>query len=211
MRRSIESLKWFAQTIAQSPQRPLAMPSLLQCLAAANACAEEAIVGIGTLGNHTNSRSLVCGMGYLRTPQNLDILNKTNASIYSIIRDAGTICIAPMHAPHHRPQPSTPASSHRNREHGHGSIPQQALHNEMAAQQFFKLIASWSHAQGIALMPTHIAGKKNVWADESSRDNLRRFAHRREERIRFARSGKCLSLHPPTAQWREEHRTAAQR
>ena len=47
-------------------------------------------------------------------------------------------------------------------------------------------------------MPTRIPGKKNVWADELSRDNLTRFAHRRQERLRFspaslARSGKCLT------------------
>ena len=79
---------------------------------------------------------------------------------------------------------------------------------------FLSLIASWSHAHGIALMPSHIPGKKNVWADELSRDNLKRFAHRRQERLRFspaslARSGKCLTLHPPAARWRDEHIAAA--
>ena len=43
----MESLKWFASTVSQSPQRPLAMPSTLQCLAAADACAEDTKVGIG--------------------------------------------------------------------------------------------------------------------------------------------------------------------
>ena len=57
-------------------------------------------------------------------------------------------------------------------------------------------------------------GQKNVWADELSRDNLKRFAHRRQERLRFspdslARSGKCLTLHPPAARWRDEHIAAA--
>ena len=46
-RESAESLKWFASTISHSPQRPLAMPSTLQCLAAADACAENTKVGIG--------------------------------------------------------------------------------------------------------------------------------------------------------------------
>ena len=63
-------------------------------------------------------------------------------------------------------------------------------------------------------MPSHIPGTKNVWADDLSRDNLKRFAHRRRERLRFspdslARSGKCLTLHPPDARWREEHIAAA--
>ena len=46
-RESVESLEWFASTISQSPQRPLAMPSTLQRLAAADACAEDTKVGIG--------------------------------------------------------------------------------------------------------------------------------------------------------------------
>ena len=35
---------------------------------------------------------------------------------------------------------------------------------------FLQLIAAWSHAQGIALQPSHIPGKKNTWADDLSRD-----------------------------------------
>ena len=40
-RESVESLHWLAQTLAQSPERPMCMPTLLQCLAAADACAED--------------------------------------------------------------------------------------------------------------------------------------------------------------------------
>ena len=66
----------------------------------------------------------------------------------------------------------------------------------------------------MALMPTHIPGKKNEWADDLSRDRLTRFATRRKDRLRLtptslARSGKCLSLHPADADWREEHIAAA--
>ena len=79
---------------------------------------------------------------------------------------------------------------------------------------FLQLIAAWSHAQGIALQPSHIPGKKNTWADDLSRDKLDRFAHRRSERIRFtpsslARPPQALTLHPPTAKWRAEHLEAA--
>ena len=45
-RESTESLKWFIHTL-HPPQRPLATPELLQCLAAADACAEGQQVGIG--------------------------------------------------------------------------------------------------------------------------------------------------------------------
>ena len=33
---------------------------------------------------------------------------------------------------------------------------------------FLRLIASWEHARGINIQPTHIPGKKNTWADELS-------------------------------------------
>ena len=54
----------------------------------------------------------------------------------------------------------------------------------------------------------------NVWTDELSRQNLKKFAHRRHERLRFspeslARSGKCLTLNAPAARWREKHIAAA--
>ena len=50
---------------------------------------------------------------------------------------------------------------------------------------FLQLIAAWSHAQGIALQPSHIPGKKNTWADDLSCDRPDRFAFRRSERNRF--------------------------
>ena len=81
---------------------------------------------------------------------------------------------------------------------------------------FLKLIASWSHAHGVALQPTHIPGKKNTWADELSRDQLSRFRNRRHERIRFSPARLAtgahsieLQLHPIEARWRDEHRLAA--
>ena len=45
-RESVESLKWFATVLGNTPERPLAMEELFQCLAAADACAEGTI-GIG--------------------------------------------------------------------------------------------------------------------------------------------------------------------
>ena len=46
-RESTESLKWFIHTLGHSPQRPLALSDMLQCLAAADACAKGQTVGIG--------------------------------------------------------------------------------------------------------------------------------------------------------------------
>ena len=40
---------------------------------------------------------------------------------------------------------------------------------------FLRLVASWSHAHSVLLLVSHVSEKKNVWADELSRDRLERF------------------------------------
>ena len=72
---------------------------------------------------------------------------------------------------------------------------------------FLRLVASWSHARSVALLVSHVSGKKNVWADELSRDKLDRFRSRPLARFSFSLKELCqpesITLHPPQARWRE--------
>ena len=214
-RESVESLSWLAQTLAQSPERPMAMPNLLHCLAAADACAEGSTVGIG---------------GWVITPTALawfaetwDITQIRQA--WPFLTKGAQAYIASFET---LAQFALLQCTHRITGHGHLQVLVPTGTDNTATEaglnklfttkwplsHFLQLIAAWSHAQGIALQPSHIPGKKNTWADDLSRDRLDRFAHRRSERIRFtpsslARPPQALTLHPPTAKWREEHLEAA--
>ena len=69
---------------------------------------------------------------------------------------------------------------------------------------FLKLVASWSARRNVHLAVSHLAGEKNVWADELSRSKLHRFAHRTADRERIpldmlARPQGVVTLHPPHA------------
>ena len=66
---------------------------------------------------------------------------------------------------------------------------------------------SWSHAHSVALLVSHVSGKKTVWADELSRDKLDRFRSRPLARFSFSLRQLCqpegITLHPPHARRRE--------
>ena len=214
-RESVESLKWFASTISQSPQRPLAMPSTLQCLAAADACAEENMVGIGGwvitptavawFAEMWDISELRRTWNFLTKPAQAYIASFETLAQFALLQSTYHVSghsHLHIHVPTGTDNTATEAGLNK------------LFTTKWPLCHFLRLIASWSHAHGIALLPSHIPGKKNVWADELSRDNLKRFAHRRHERLRFspesrARSGKCLTLHPPAARWRDEHIAAA--
>ena len=71
---------------------------------------------------------------------------------------------------------------------------------------FLKLVADWAHRHSVQLAVSHLAGEKNVWADELSRNRMHRFQHRMHERVRIplqmlAERCHCIHLHPPDAFW----------
>ena len=68
---------------------------------------------------------------------------------------------------------------------------------------FLKLVASWSARRNVHLAVSHLAGEKNVWADELSRSKLHRLAHRTadRERIPLDMLARVVTLHPPHAAW----------
>ena len=191
------------------------MPSTLQCLAAADACAEDTKVGIGGWVITPTAVAWFAEMWemselrqtwyFLTKPAQSYIASFETLAQFALLQSTYHV------SGHSHLQIQVPT--------GTDNTATEAGLNKLFTTKwplchFLRLIASWSHAHGIALMPSHIPGKMNVWADDLSRDNLNRFAHRRHERLRFspdslARSGKCLTLHPPAARWREEHIAAA--
>ena len=73
---------------------------------------------------------------------------------------------------------------------------------------FLRDVAAWSACNHVRLQVTHVAGEKNTWADELSRNKLQRFAHRAQQGHWFtlpqlASSTGRVQLHPPEAAWQE--------
>ena len=193
----------------------MSMPSLLQCLAAADACAEGSTVGIGGW--------VITSSAVAWFAETWDMTQVRQA--WPFLTKSAQAYIASFET---LAQFALLQCTHRITGHGHLQVLVPTGTDKTATEaglnklfttkwhlsRFLQLIAAWSHAQGIALQPSHIPGKKNTWADDLSRDWLDRFAHRRNERIRFtpsslARPPQALTLHPPTAKWREEHLEAA--
>ena len=78
---------------------------------------------------------------------------------------------------------------------------------------FLQTVAEWSARSNVRLALTHLAGEKNIRADELSRNRLRRFLHRAHERERvslpsLASPKGTATLHLPRAAWAEELRCA---
>ena len=79
---------------------------------------------------------------------------------------------------------------------------------------FLQDVAAWSACNHVRLQVTHVAGEKNTWADELSRNKLHRFAHRAQQRHWFtlpqlASSTGRVQLHPPDAAWQEVFKQAS--
>ena len=88
-----------------------------------------------------------------------------------------------------------------------------AVNKQFATTVCMHLVASQRHSHAISLQVSHIAGPKNTWADEFGRDDLARFQHRPDCRIRVplsqpAFAGSLIQLHPPHARWSQPFRTA---
>ena len=89
-----------------------------------------------------------------------------------------------------------------------------ALHKDVARTMpcFYttdRLIARWVYAHAVELQPSHVPGLLNAWADEVSRNNLQRFAHRADCRVHFdlrqlAAAGRHVTLHEPSYRWPAE-------
>ena len=178
----------------------LARPHQLQALAAADACAEDDLVGIGILPSGLVCRNRAAwpclvkpGQRYIacfETLAQLALLQATHSHIgggrYSFSMLSGT------------DNSATEASLNK------------LFTTSWPLQLFVQLTAFWAHAHNVLLQPTHVPGRGNDWADDLSRGRLARFSHRPESRIRFspaglAMSGRGIQLCPMDAPWRPEH------
>ena len=78
---------------------------------------------------------------------------------------------------------------------------------------FLKIVAEWSAHSNVRLALTHLAGEKNAWADELSRNRISRFQRRTHERERISLSSLSapkgtITLRPQEAAWPDELRQA---
>ena len=203
---SQQCLTWLALCFQHSPVQALARPHQLQALAAADACAEDDLVGIGgwaiTSSPETwNMQDIRAAWPCLVKPRQrriacfetlaqLALLQATHSHIggghYSFSMPSGT------------DNSATEASLNK------------LFTTSWPLQLFVQLTAFWAHAHNVLLQPTHVPGRCNDWADDLSRGRLARFRHRPESRIRFspaglAMSGRGIQLCPMHAPWRPEH------
>ena len=208
-------LTWLASCFRHSPIQPLARPHQLQALAAADACAEDEMVGIGgwaITSSQVVSFAETWNMQDIRavwpclvkpaqryiacfeTLAQLALLQATHSHIggghYSFSMPSGT------------DNSATEASLNK------------LFTTSWPLQLFVQLTAFWAHAHNVLLQPTHVPGRCNDWADDLSRGRLTRFSHRPESRMRFspaslAMSGRGIQLCPMHAPWRPEHLAAA--
>ena len=82
-------------------------------------------------------------------------------------------------------------------------------------QIFVQLVAAWAYKRKWSVLASRIPGERNVWADQLSRGNTSAFDSKPHARFRFRPHDfwphkSALSLHPPDAPWRPEHRSASQ-
>ena len=82
-------------------------------------------------------------------------------------------------------------------------------------QVFVQLVAAWAYKHKWSVLASHIPGKRNVWADQLSRGNTSAFDSKPQARVRFRPHDfwphkSMLSLRPPDAPWRPEHKSALQ-
>ena len=82
-------------------------------------------------------------------------------------------------------------------------------------QIFVQLVAAWAYEHKWSVLASHIPGERNVWGDQPSRGNTSAFDSKPQARFRFRPRDfwphkRRLSLRPPDAPWRPEHRSASQ-
>ena len=212
---SRECIAWLRNTLEYSPTAPLSDPPCLPCLAAADACAEEDMVGVG--GWLITSHAVVW-FSEMWSIQDLRLTwpfltKKAQAYISSFEALAQFILLqAAYHRQHHKHATFCLPTGSDN------SAAEATLNTLFSTTwplcHFLRLAAGWAHRHGVALQVSHLPGELNDWADDLSRDRLERFQHRPAERFRIspaelAQEAARVSLHPTEARWGPEHRELA--
>ena len=199
---SKEALAWLLSCVQATPTKPLSDPHLLHCMSAADAMAEGDTVGIGGWlctkdGLHWFSE--VWSMQEVRSVwQQLRKDAQKYIACFETLAQLALLQMAHARLGHRYMSFAMPAGS--------DNTPTEAGVNKLFSTAwplslFLRLVASWSRAHSV------VSGKKNVWADELSRDNLHRFRSKASARFSFSLNQLCqpqgITLHPPQARWRE--------
>ena len=204
---SRQALLWLSACFQHDQLRTLRQSPLLHCMAAADAMAEGDAVGIGGwISTSTEflwfSESWSMTEIRRRWPQ----LTKSAQPYIACFETLAQLALAMLarrrlHSRHFNFVLPT-ASDNTAAEAG--------INKLFTATEplctFLKLVACWSARRNVHLAVSHLAGEKNVWADELSRSKLQRFARRSADRERIpldmlARPQGIVALYPPHAAW----------
>ena len=206
-RQSRDALLWLEQIFRHSNRIHLQLPAMLQCLSAADAMAKGDRVGIGGWICTSSSFAWYSETFCMRDVRAIWPQLTDDAQIYiacfEVLAQLALLQLAWQRMRGHRMQfilptgcDNTAAESGINR----------LFSTAEPLSTFLRMVADWAHRHNVQLAVSHLAGEKNTWADELSRDKLHRFRHREAERVRMplaflAEHCQSISLHPPDARW----------
>ena len=189
-----QALTWLSACFQHDQLRTLRQSPLLRCMAAADAVAEGDAVGIGGWISASSdffwfSESWTMTEIRSHWPQ----LTKSAQPYIACFETLAQLALAMI--------------AHRRLHSRHFNFVLPTASDNTAAEAginklfttteplciFLKLVASWSARRNVRLAVSHLAGEKNVWADELSRSKLQRFAKRTagRERIGLPASAAC--------------------
>ena len=211
------TIEWLLQCFQADLACPLRSKPVLACKAAADVCAEGTTVGIG--GWFISSRSVSWfaeTWDFQEVQQQWPCLTKEAQSYIARFETLAQLALmriawtAGGQAVHGLCMPS--GTDNTASEAGVNKL----FTTAWPLQIFVQLVAAWAYKHKWSVLASHIPGKHNVWADQLSRGNTSAFNSKPQARFRFRPHDfwphKCtLSLHPPDAPWRPEHRSASHR
>ena len=204
---SRQALIWLSACFRHDQLRTLRQSPLLHCVAAADAMAEGDTVGVGGWISAASDFIWFAESWSMTEVRSLwPELTKTAQAYIACFETLAQLALAMvahrrLHSRHFKFVLPT-ASDNTSAEAGINKL----FTTTEPLCRFLKLVAAWSAQNNVQLAVSHLAGEKNVWADELSRAKLQRFAKRAagRERIPLAMLGSpqgVVALHPSHAAW----------
>ena len=214
---SKHSVEWLLQCFHLDLACPLRSKPTLACKAAADACAEGSIVGIGGWFISSNSVAWFAETWqFQEVQQQWPCLTKEAQRYIACFETLAQLALMRIawscegQGVHGICMPA-----------GTDNTASKAGVNKLFTtswplQVFVQLVAAWAHKHKWSVIASHIPGEHNIWADQLSRGNTSAFQARPEARVRFRPHdfwphASALMLHPADAPWRPEHVAALKR
>ena len=207
---SRSALRWLSSCFSHDQLRLVRQAPQLRCMAAADAMAEGSTVGIGGWISISSSFAWFSEQWDMtEVRQHWPQLTKDAQAYIACFETLAQLAlamtaVARMRTKHFRfVLPS--ASDNTSAEAGINKL----FTTSAPLSDFLQLVAAWSAHSNTRLALTHVAGEKNTWADELSRDRISRFQHRQHERERISLASLAcpkgaVTLHPQSAAWPNE-------